>query len=342
MFSYCQGRSKEFKYFELTNWSVQFMSTLHWERLLCYHSTQTIQKKLENCYQNSSYENSSGLSYDNCYRFIYFLKHGENFFSQANQSPSAIQPILLFYGISQLIKACLLIKDPHYPSTSAVLAHGASSRKRKKQQYQFLNDEIKIQRNGLFSHVAKEVFHIHDHLEAEKYSMKQLLNQIAEMKDVFSFYQNDNNYIKVASSDHHKVIITDPTAQHFHMSAKRMSEFIQERYHFELRKEETENQVILQTKYSNHTFHCSPFLFHLEENIFYLPSNRESFINLPELLVHYLLLYNLSMISRYETEWWYELLLGASNDDYPVILRYMEIAKRKIPFFILTFLEEHL
>ena len=29
---------------------------------------------------------------------------------------------------------------------------------------------------------------------------------------------------------------------------------------------------------------------------------------LPELLIHYLLLYNLSMISRYETDWWYDLL----------------------------------
>ena len=30
---------------------------------------------------------------------------------------------------------------------------------------------------------------------------------------------------------------------------------------------------------------------------------------LPELLIHYLLLYNLSMISRYETDWWYDLQL---------------------------------
>ncbi|HZH59978.1 MAG TPA: YaaC family protein, partial [Metabacillus sp.] len=95
------------------------MPTLYWERLLSYHSTQIIQKKLEKCYQKLEHENSSALSYDNCYRFIYFLKHGENFFLQANQSPHAIQPILLFYGISQLLKACLIIKDPNYPSTSS-------------------------------------------------------------------------------------------------------------------------------------------------------------------------------------------------------------------------------
>jgi len=342
MFSYCQGRSKEFKYFELTNWSVQFMSSLYWERLLSYYSTQTIQKKLEKCYKNHSIENSSGLSYDNCYRFIYFLKHGENFFLQATQSPHAIQPILLFYGISQLLKACLLIKDPLYPSTSSVLAHGVTSRKRKKQQYQFLKDEIKVQRNGLFSHVAKELFHIQDHLEAEKYSMELLLNQIPEMNTAFSFHQAKNNYMKVDTTDQLQIILTDATAQQYHMSAERLSEHIIEKYHFEPVNNASSEQILLQTKYANHTFHCSPFAFHIEDNSFYIPSNRDSFINLPELLVHYLLLYNLSMISRYETEWWYELLLGLSNDDYPIILRYMEIAKRKIPYFILAFLEEWL
>jgi len=341
MFSDCQERRKEFKYLELINWSVQFMSTLHWERLLSYHSTQIIQKKLEKCYQKIKHENSSGLSYDNCYRFIYFLKHGENFFLQANQSPHAIQPILLFYGISQLLKACLLIKDPYYPSTSSVLAHGASSRKRKKQQYQFLKDEIKVQRNGLFSHVAKELFHLHDHLEAEKFSMELLLNQVAEMKDVFMFHQAKTNHVKVDTTGLYQVILTDATAQHFHMSAERLSEHLTEKYQLQKVKN-AEDHILLQTQYTNHTFHCAPFLFHIDEKTFYLPNNRESFINLPELLVHYLLLYNLSMISRYETEWWYELLLGVSNDDYPIILRYMEVAKRKIPYFILVFLEEHM
>ncbi len=318
------------------------MSALYWERLLSYHSTQTIQKKLEKCYQESSRENSSGLSYDNCYRFIYFLKHGENFFLQANQSPHAIQPILLFYGISQLLKACLLIKDPEYPSTSSVLAHGVSSRKRKKQQYQFLKDEIKVQRNGLFSHVAKELFQIHDHLEAEKYSMELLLNQIAEMNNVLLFHQANNKYVKVETTNKHQIILTNATAQTFHMSAERLSEYLRERHHLKVENDSANEKILLKTKYSNHTFHCSPFLFHIEENTFYLPNERESFLSFPELLVHYLLLYNLSMISRYETEWWYELLLGTSNDDYPIILRYMEVAKRKIPYFILEFLEEHL
>lgn len=316
------------------------MVTLTWERLLSYHSTQTVQKKLERNYGKLSKENASGLSYDNCYRFIYFLKHGDNFFSQANQSPYAIQPILLFYGISQLIKACLLVVDPEYPATSSVLAHGVSTRKRKKQQYQFLKDEIKIQRNGLFSHVAKELFQIH-HLEAEKYSMELLLNQIAEMNEIFSFHLSDDPFMKISQTDEGHMILTESIAQPFHMSTLRLGEYIQERYQYNVLNDH-KNNICLINKQPGQLFNRAPFLYHIEDNSFYLPNNRESLTNLPEILVHYLLLYNLSMISRYETEWWYELLLGASNDDYPFILRYMEIAKRKIPYYILEFLEHQL
>ncbi|MEH7537842.1 YaaC family protein, partial [Bacillus toyonensis] len=58
--------------------------------------------------------------------------------------------------ISQLFKACLLTIDPNYPESTTVLAHGVTTRKRKKQGYQFLEDEVKIQKNGLFTHVAEQ------------------------------------------------------------------------------------------------------------------------------------------------------------------------------------------
>lgn len=320
---------------------MQLLNTFVWERLLSYHSTETVQKKLEKYYIKCSLKNPSSLSYDNCYRFVYYLKHGENFFLQANQAPPAIQPMLLFYGISQLVKACLIIIDPEYPSSSSVLAHGVSSRKRKKQQYLFLKDEIKIQRNGLFSHLANKLFKL-EHLEAEKYTMELLLRQIAEMNDVFLFHHSKNYYVNIESINS-QFIITESTAQLYHMSANRFTQFIQERYPYQtVTTASSKEGVMLKSNDSFAIYNCAPFSYHLSEEKFYLPSSRETLSKLPEILVHYLVLYNLSMISRYETEWWYEVLLASSNDDYPFILRYMEIAKRKIPFMVLNFLEHNL
>ena len=316
------------------------MKSSTWERLLSYHSTEIVQRKLEKCYEQLSYNNVSELSYENCYRFVYYLKHGENFFLQVAHSPPAIQPMLLFYGISQLLKACLITIDPEYPSTSSVLAHGVSSRKRKKQQYSFLKDEIKIQRNGLFSHVATKLFQIQP-LESEKYSMELLLKQIAEMNEVFLFHHSKVNFIDVELTKG-QILITGDTAQLFHLSSKRLAEYLVERFSYSQATEIDQHGVFLKSHTSLTTFNCMPFSLHFEESKYYLPTSRDTFSKIPELLVHYLLLYNLSMISRYETEWWYDLLLSTSNDDYPFILRYLEIAKRKIPYLVLDFLKHTL
>ena len=248
--------------------------------------------------------------------------------------------MLLFYGISQLLKACLITIDPEYPSTSSVLAHGVSSRKRKKQQYHFLKDEIKIQRNGLFSHVATKLFQIQP-LESEKYSMELLLKQIAEMNEVFLFHHSKTNFVDVELTKD-QILITEDTAQLFHLSSKRLAEYLVERFSYRLATEIDQHEVFIISHTPLTTFNCMPFSLHLEESKYYLPTSRDIFSKIPEILVHYLILYNLSMISRYETEWWYDLLLSMSNDDYPFILRYLEIAKQKIPYLVLDFLKHTL
>ena len=52
------------------------------------------------------------------------------------------------------------------------------------------------------------------------------------------------------------------------------------------------------------------------------------------LLSHYLVSYNLSMIARYETEWWAELMKTMPNDDYPCIVQFLKISQSKVPFLI--------
>ena len=68
--------------------------------------------------------------------------------------------------------------------------------------------------------------------------------------------------------------------------------------------------------------------------------NTRCLLGIPEIINHYLLMYNLSMIARYETEWWYELLSQYISDDYVMIERYMEIAEDKFPAYIMMLLEE--
>ncbi|WP_180850553.1 YaaC family protein [Bacillus sp. UMB0893] len=306
-----------------------------WNQLKSYQSTETVQKFLEKSYIKKNHAAANELSYQNSYPFIYHLKHAENFYLSSVSAALPVQPMLLFYGMSQLMKACILTADPHYPATSSVLAHGASTRKRKKQHYHFLQDEVKIQRNGLFAHAASHLFNL-EHVENDKYTMQDLLKRIPELGDLFVLHKKKRVHIDL-SFENNQMHIPATAADKYHMTPDRLLEYFT--YHFKLSGKHLPDKKFYCTIPSGfNPFNSTPFLYNSHNGDYTLPAAMNDLTGLPEFMSHYLLLYNLSMISRYETEWWYDLLLSHSNDDYVFIVRFLEVTKDKIPQYVWTFL----
>ncbi len=83
----------------------------------------------------------------------------------------------------------------------------------------------------------------------------------------------------------------------------------------------------------------SPFLLD-QDGTPYLLSAKDDHCFLPELAVHYLLLYNLSMICRYETEWWGELLHNFDGTDLPFIVKFLDLVQEKAPELIMAHLQK--
>jgi hypothetical protein len=312
-----------------------------WSHLQLFYSTEITQHFLIQVYKNQEIEKSKEYSYKNGDRFIFFLKHAEAFFTQAASSGMEIKPILLFYGTAQLLKACLLTVDFMYPSHTSVLAHGVTTRKRKKQNYRFYEDEVKIQKNGLCMHVCRNLFELDRSLEDERYQMKQLLSRIPELNPALSFLRKKNvslaEIIKIG--DHYAVPIT--LAQDYCMTEKRLEEYIV--HHLGWRQaEKNEHHLYFALNEKERRMSTSKtVLYNNETNQSFLPAGRDQFLHLPELISHYLLLYNLSMIARYETEWWYELILQNGSDDYVIIQQFLKIAEKKVPLLIADFLTQY-
>src|SRR5699024_6517791 len=95
---------------------------------------------------------------------------------------------------------------------------------------------------------------------------------------------------------------------------------------------ETNGVIHLKIETGNRSFPES--LFGLQ----YLSRIREHYDGLPELLIHFLLLYNLSMICRYETEWWNELFHFSSGDDLPFIETFLRLTAKKVPLMTVRYL----
>lgn len=313
------------------------MSYFDWTSFSLFFSASSTQNYLKKCYTDQHIENAEQKSYENCYPFIYYLEHGKVYYEQAKVAPLIIQPILFFYGFVHLIKACILTVDPNYPETTSVLAHGVSTRKRKKQQYLFFQDEVKIQKTGLFPFITEKMFHV-KHFEGEKATMSDLFKQIPELTGLFSQLEGKKTFIEVIQNND-EFLIPVSVLDFFHMTENRFIEFFIQKSKgaFEFHKVIHNSEIVFK-KENRKKFDSSPLRFNLDSGTHSLPLNRGNEFEFNELLIHYLLLYNLSMIARYETEWWSELVKTMPNKDFPFIQTFLKLSLSKGPFLIHQFL----
>ncbi|WP_273854186.1 YaaC family protein [Guptibacillus spartinae] len=303
-----------------------------------YYSASYVQQYLKECYSKIELPDAERKSYDTCYRFMYFIEYGERYYRHAEKADAELKPILLFYGMIQLIKACLITMDPNYPGDSHVLAHGVTSRKRKKRQYAFLQDEVKGQKNGLFEYFSRKMFHVKQ-VEGEKYKMEDLLSLIPEMSPLFVKLNRKVTTNIMTAVTPNSFAVSSNILDSLNMTVERFESYLQQ-------------QGIPSVKILTHTrdfitfqvleepvreLQKRPFLY--DKNGIYLPAERSQYNPITEVMAHYLILYNLSMICRYETEWWGDLFHTQESVDLPFILQFLEVTSEKVPKLLYAFLD---
>ncbi|TWG29040.1 YaaC family protein [Geobacillus sp. C56-T2] len=310
-------------------------------RLSVFQSADTARQFLQQCYKQLHREDAVQRSYTNCYPFLYYLEHGQNFYATAQQAPLSIKPVLLFYGMVQLLKACLLTVDPDYPESTSVLAHGVSARKRKKQGYEFLDDEVKVQKNGLFTHFSEKMFHVKQEA-GEKFRMGALLQRIGELHDTFFLLSGRKKQLSlpvVHTVSPPMVAIPKTILDYYHMPLTRFLQYL---------REEGQGKAITFVNEEGEWLRFQltaplspvgegPFFFQLD-GTYRIAVKKEKIFLLPEIHAHYLLLYNLSMISRYETEWWCELLHSYPSKAYIFIVEFLTVSAKKVPWLVNEYL----
>ncbi|WP_164670572.1 YaaC family protein [Virgibacillus doumboii] len=294
-------------------------------------SQETAQKYLYDCYQKLDNVDAAVKSYENCTKFMYYLNHGKQFYDNGRRLDTLLQPILFFYGMIHLLKANLLTLRPNYPESTAILAHGVSSRKRKKKDYSFMQDEVKIQHNGLFPYFSEHLFSIKK-TPNEKMKMNYLFALVPEMSALFKL-QDQQKMTIIGNVGTKELHFPARILDNYHLTKK---SFIQRIRSYLPPIEQTETTKASISVYLSNPFKkvTAPFFTDKANEKIYFPLYREYFSPVSEVMIHYLLLYNLSMLCRYESEWWGELLAEKPDADYPFIKHFLKTTGEKIPLLL--------
>lgn len=308
-----------------------------WGSFSLYFSADYSRDFLLKCYRKLQIENAEQKSFENCYPFIYYLEHGKIYYQQAAISPIHIQPILLFYGLVHLVKACILTVSPNYPETTTVLAHGLTTRKRKKQQYSFMDDEVKLQKHGLFPLMAEKLFHMKQ-LEGEKVKMGDILKFIPELSFHFSKLTGKPTFLEL-TKDADLFILSKNILDIYHMTENRFMDYFQSKSVASLSFQGANDHQLAFKMDPNSVVEPVPLKYNYVNSHYSFPLNRGDLYMMPELMLHYLLLYNLGMIARYEIDWWSELIKMMPNEDYPFIESFLGATLQKGPYLIYRYLE---
>ncbi|MFP7493233.1 YaaC family protein [Terribacillus saccharophilus] len=272
-------------------------------------------------------------SYQNISAFSAYLGHGKSYYSYGKIAPLLMKPVLLFYGMTHFMKASLLLIRPMYPESTTDLAHGLSTRKRKKRDYQFSLDEVLLQQRGLFPYFARYVCK-RDLPTIKKVSMGDMFSLIPELQDLLSLQQEKQGLAK-ASQMHKTIILPDSLLDSFQYTKRRFLEYLDS---FPFHITESEKLTLQQPDslwQASGPLFCDPSAnqyYFVQQS--YLSSFHES-------MAHYILLYNLSMICRYEAEWWSDLLHINRRSEYPLIVRFLEVTADKFPQLMGSFMLQH-
>lgn len=330
-----------------------------WKTFRYLETEPTSRKFLASCYEKLGQDHPDRLAFQQSTRFLYLWKQARHFYMTAEEAELSVQPLLLFYGCTHLLKGMLLTRDPAYPQNSRVLQHGVTTRKLKRSAYSFTEDEIRPQKEGFFAHLA-HLFGLSP--LQDRYVVHELLTSIPDVSDAYAVLSDTQALWLRLDWDRTTAPIThaDPAVES--TVAKSIESWVSvcfpdkhdgslafsgETFSHYIRRLAPSREQAELFRWNNGTRKelLLPYvalgaleqhpLFRLQDQNLYFWNGPSTSLPLPEWASHYLLLYLLSMLCRYETEWWGELTLSHGYAERFLVERFLEYHASAFPTIIM-------
>lgn len=309
-----------------------------WDTFVYFENEQTSSEFLRGRYETLGLESAQRHVYQATPKFIFAIKQAREYYRAAEACDILTKPLMLYYGMMALAKALIFSRDPEYPSSTSVLRHGLSTRKLKRDNYQFAEDEVRVQKDGIFQ-VLHRVLDGPLFEDQHRFRMKDLLAVIPELIHPYQRLYGQamvSSFDVIAGEEHHTWQIPRPFVASCDKTREELLALLQghggdQTRFFHLDEAEDGMFAIgVQGQQDRHPL----FLYDFSGRP-YLRFPHEGGLLIPEVSVHYMIMFVLGMLCRYETERWGEMILTFSSHDTFVINEFLNVSMRKFPNLIL-------
>ncbi|TCS95473.1 YaaC-like protein [Hazenella coriacea] len=329
-----------------------------WDEFLYLENESVAKRFLTQKYSALGASHAERVSFRNVYDFISYIKQARNSFLSIKKNSLWIQPLLLYYGMMGLLKALLLTIDTDYPQNTTVLRHGLSTRKRKKVPFRFSQDEIRVQKEGLFPHLAKLLGV--SIATGETFITRNLLGMIPDLQSTYQRVFNHPSLIPIELSHDHPIPeathmeweIEDSVLDQLHLTPQSLveklnSHSISSQFRLSLSQDQKNRvQMIWLNSEVPHVnswskgFNHPWFMSDKKGNYYLWLSNNCPIHPIPEYLTLYMLLFSLSMLCRYDPPLWGEIIDSDMSEERILIEQLLSTVTRKFPQMILELFYE--
>jgi len=311
-----------------------------------------------NCtqYLKSKFTLSKGKLEEISRELAYAIRTAEEYYHASNQVSILTQPLQIYYCMIHLSKSLFLAT---YGKKSPSQSHGLQKVGRWNEKV-LVDMCVKVLKDGTFPQLHS--CYRKDKLRGTTFRIGELFSLVPELKASFeSVYKQKSNALRMIRPLKNVVHIIDPdlkkygfiletkTTKDYEEGQKHNSEIlsripgISEKYDISdtIKPFWAPNALFLREKWRSENIEDSSILAVSAEEYFLMGLQKgEKLVTLPELSSHFLIMYVLGMLSRYEPMKWGEIVKGEKSGDIYVIQKFLETIERKFPNLILNELED--
>lgn len=327
-----------------------------WDQFYRLSNERSAQKFLSSAYQKIGGPHPERMAFRNAWAFAAYIRQALSIFRPIREENVWMQPVLQYYGMMSLIKAWVLTQVPDYPQNTSVLRHGLSTRKRKRESYRLLQDEVRVQKEGLYPLVAELLGN--PAASGDSYQLKVLFSFLSDLSTSYEQIFGETPLIPVTVGERASVPpgcampleITETVLDRAHLTPEA---FVSRLNHYAKGalfslgdpgildgrlqltwRHPCAKHVDDWEKGFNH-----PWFYEDKKGNHYLWFGNDC-LDTPvdELLVHFMLLFSLSMLCRYEPPLWGELILDHAGEEQTLVRGLLRLIPRKVPQLILSLL----